>query len=226
MHDASDTSTSAGGEAPAWDPLAEPAHPSETAATESEDGHSAPGEATKGRHWQRRLLEWLAVVLLAVLAAWGLRTFVVQAFFVPSGSMLPTLQIGDRIVVVKFGYTIHRGDIVVFRRPPADLGTTDADLVKRVIGMPGETISSRGNTVLINGQPLAEPWLPPLTGICSEAAEDIPTTKIPPGHYFVMGDCRGDSADSRSWGTLAGSLIVGKVFVIVWRFGRPYLHFF
>jgi signal peptidase I len=140
--------------------------------------------------------------------------------------MLPTLQIGDRIVVVKFGYTIHRGDIVVFKHPPADVGTTDSDLVKRVIGMPGETISSRGSTVLINGQALQEPWLPPLLGACAETAENIPTTKIPAGHYFVMGDCRGDSADSRTWGTLSGSLIVGKVFVIVWRFGHPYLHFF
>ena len=91
-------------------------------------------------------------MLLAVLVAGGLRTYVVQAFYVPSGSMLPTLQIGDRIVVIKFGYTIHRGDIVVFKRPPADTGTTDADLVKRVIGLPGETISSVGNTVLIDGQ--------------------------------------------------------------------------
>jgi len=178
------------------------------------------------RAWQRRTLEWLAVVVLAVVAAGGLRTFVVQAFFVPSGSMLPTLQIGDRIVVVKFGYSIHRGDIVVFKRPPADVGTTDSDLVKRVIGLPGETISSRANTVLIDGKTLKEPWLPALTGACFESAENIPTTKIPPGHYFVMGDCRGDSADSRTWGTLAGSLIVGKVFVIVWRFGHPYWHLF
>jgi signal peptidase I len=135
----------------------------------------------------------------------------VQTFLVTSGSMLPTLQIGDRLVVVKSGYTVHRGDIVVFKRPPADIGTTDVDLVKRVIGLPGETISSRGNTVFINGQALAEPWLSPLTGICAESAENIPTTKIPTGHYFVMGDCRGDSADSRTWGTLLGSLIVGKV---------------
>jgi signal peptidase I len=178
------------------------------------------------RSRKRHLLEWVAVVVFAVLVAGGLRTFVVQAFFVPSGSMLPTLQIGDRIVVIKVGYTIHRGDIVVFKRPPQDLRTTDADLVKRVIGLPGETISSRGNTVLINGHPLSEPWLPPLTGICAEAAADISPTKIPPGHYFVMGDCRGDSADSRSWGTLAGSLVVGKVIAIVWRFGHPYLHWF
>ena len=178
------------------------------------------------RSRKRHLFEWVAVVVFAVLVAGGLRTFVVQAFFVPSGSMLPTLQVGDRIVVVKIGYTIHRGDIVVFRRPPQDVTTTDADLVKRVIGLPGETISSRGATVLINGKPLSEPWLPPLTGTCAEPSEAIPTTVIPPGHYFVMGDCRGDSADSRTWGTLPASLIVGKVIVIVWRFGHPYLHWF
>ncbi|MGO9149819.1 MAG: signal peptidase I [Acidimicrobiales bacterium] len=175
---------------------------------------------------KRRIVEWMVIVAFAVLVAGGLRTFVVQAFYVPSGSMLPTLQIGDRIVVIKLGYTVHRGDIVVFKRPPKDVGTQDKDLVKRVIGMPGETISSRGNTVLINGRPLAEPWLPRLTGLCTEAAENIPLTKIAPGHYFVMGDCRGDSADSRVWGTLPGSLVVGRVFVIVWRFGHPYFHWF
>ena len=137
-----------------------------------------------------------------------------QVFYVPSGSMVPTLGVGDYVVVGKTRM-IHRGQIIVFKRPPADIGTTDVDLVKRVIGLPGETISSRGNTVLINGQALAEPWLPPLTGICAESAENIPTTKIPTGHYFVMGDCRGDSADSRVWGTLAGSFIIGEVVQVI-----------
>ena len=164
--------------------------------------------------------------MIAVLVAGGLRAFVVQSFYVPTGSMMPTLQIGDRIVVVKIGYTIHRGDVVVFRRPLADTDTADADLVKRVVGLPGETISSRGATVLIDGRPLQEPWLPALTGSCTEAAENIATTRIPPHHYFMMGDCRGNSLDSRSWGTLAASYIVGKVELIVWRFGRPYLHLF
>jgi signal peptidase I len=180
----------------------------------------------KKRAWRRQVLEWVAVVVIAVLVAGGLRAFVVQSFYVPTGSMLPTLQIGDRIVVVKIGYTIHRGDIIVFRRPPADTDTADADLVKRVIGLPGETISSMRGTVLIDGRPLAEPWLPALTGSCAEAAENITTTRIAPDHYFMMGDCRGDSLDSRAWGTLPASYIVGKVEVIIWRFGHPYLHWF
>ena len=187
---------------------------------------SSPKGSKTTRNQKRRIVEWIVVVVFAVLVAGGLRTFAVQAFYVPSGSMLPTLQIGDRIVVIKFGYTIQRGDIVVFKRPPQDVGTQDKDLVKRVIGLPGETISSRGNTVLINGRPLAEPFLPPLTGLCAESAENIPLTKIAPGHYFVMGDCRGDSADSRVWGTLPASLVVGRVFVTVWRFGHPYFHWF
>jgi len=188
-----------------------------------------PGAATfagKKRSRRRHLIEWCAVVLFAVLVAGGLRAFVVQAFYVPSGSMLPTLQIGDRIVVIKLGYSIHRGDIVVFKRPPNDAGTQDADLVKRVIGLPGETISSRGNTVYIDGRPLREPWLPALSGVCAEPGLKIAATKIPPHHYYVMGDCRGDSADSRTWGTLPASLVVGKVVVIVWRFGHPYFHWF
>ena len=114
----------------------------------------------------------------------------------------------------------------MFRRPPADTDTADADLVKRVIGLPGETISSVGSTVMINGKPLQEPWLPALTGSCAEAAENITTTKIPPDHYFMMGDCRGNSLDSRAWGTLPASYVVGKVEVIVWRFGHPYFHWF
>ncbi|MFZ2057463.1 MAG: signal peptidase I [Acidimicrobiales bacterium] len=203
-----------------------PVHPTEEVGPAADAPRPISSKSPGNRGLRRHLFEWVVVIVFAVLVAGGLRTFVVQAFYVPSGSMLPTLQIGDRIVVIKFGYTIHRGDIVVFKRPPQDVGTTDTDLVKRVIGLPGETISSRGSTVLIDGRSLEEPWLPTLTGSCAESAENIPLTKIAQAHYFVMGDCRGNSADSRSWGTLPGSLVVGKVLAIVWRFGHPYLHWF
>src|SRR6201999_1061769 len=110
------------------------------------------GPAVAKRSPQRRLLEWIVVLAVAALVAFGLRTFVVQTFFVPSGSMLPTLQIGDRILVDKlpfFGHSIHRGDIIVFHKVAADTDASNpSDLVKRVIGLPGETISSHGDTVL------------------------------------------------------------------------------
>ena len=166
------------------------------------------------------------MLVVIVLLSAGVRAYAAEAFVVPSGSMLPTLQIGDRLIVDKLSSTIHRGDIIVFRRAPGDTDTAYADLVKRVIGLPGETISSTGNTILINGKPLPEPWLPKLTGICYQAAADVPTTHIPPGQYFVMGDCRGDSSDSRAWGTVPASNIVGKVTVVVWRHNHPWLHWF
>jgi len=110
------------------------------------------------------LLEALIVVVVALLAAVLLRTFVVQTYYIPSGSMEPTLEIGDRILVSKLSYDFHsidRNDIVVFADPGRRLrGAPVPDLVKRVIGLPGDRISSVGNTVLIDGKPLAEPYLP------------------------------------------------------------------
>jgi signal peptidase I len=169
----------------------------------------------------------VAVVLgISLLVSTGVRAYAAQTFYVPSGSMLPTLQIGDHLVVDKLSSTIYRGDIVVFRRAPGDTDPQYADLVKRVIGLPGETIATIGNTVLIDGRPIAQPWLPPLTDSCSLYVANLPTTRIPSGHYFVMGDCRGNSSDSRYWGTVPSSNIVGKVTVVVWRHNHPWLHWF
>jgi signal peptidase I len=173
----------------------------------------------------RSVLGWVVFVLAVVLVSTVTRAYAIQTYFVPTPSMTPTLIPGDRIVVDKLFSTIHRGDIVVFHNVPADAGGP-AVLVKRVIGLPGETISSVGNTVLINGRPLREPWLPRLTGICAEADEHITTTKIAAGHFFMMGDCRGDSGDSRYWGTLPQSYIIGKVDLIIWRSGHPWIHWF
>ncbi len=190
-------------------------------ATEIEPPSAAPDKA-------HRWGDTAIVVVLALVIALLLRTFVVQTFYIPSASMEPTLQVGDRIVVDKLSYafhSVHRGDIVVFARPPHEncAGPPVADLVKRVIGLPGETISLSGNGfVLINGKRLDETWLP-----ASELGRTFPgpagTTyalshpyKIPRGDYFVMGDNRADSCDSRFWGPISGSLIAGKVDLRIW----------
>jgi signal peptidase I len=168
--------------------------------------------SSRGSRW---LIEWAVVLIVAVLVAVGIRTFVVQTFFIPSASMEPTLMVGDRILVDKLSYhlhAVHRGDIVVFATPPGeDAGPNVKDLVKRVIGLPGETISSAGGQVVINGKPLPEPWLAP--GVVTTG---INTQKIPAGEYFVMGDNRSDSQDSRFFGPIKGSLIVGRVVVKIW----------
>ena len=195
-------------------------------------GPTSPLPAPRTSHWVR---EAVVVVVIALLVAVLLRTFVVQTFFIPSGSMEPTLQIGDRILVNKLSYHLHsvdRGDIVVFSRPPAeDCGGPEVnDLVKRVIGLPGETISTSGGYVYIDGKRLNETWLPASKqGTTGEGPPGSPSNldrpfHIPANDYFVMGDNRTDSCDSRYWGPIARSLIVGKVEFRVWPLSA--LHIF
>lgn len=174
----------------------------------------------------RRALPLIVTILAVGILTTSVRAYAVQAYVVPSGSMVPTLQVGDRIVVDKLASTVHRGDIVVFRRAPGDTDTRYPVLVKRVIGLPGETISQRGPDLYIDGRLLAEPWLPRPTGICAQASIPVRTTTIPSGQYYVMGDCRGDSEDSRFWGTVPAADIIGKVAAVVWRDGHPWLHWF
>ncbi|MGH9297336.1 MAG: signal peptidase I [Acidimicrobiales bacterium] len=177
------------------------------------------------RSGARRAAPWVAIVAIAAIVAIVLRAFVFQTFFVPSASMVPTLQPGDRMVVLKLGLgNLHRNEIVVFHRPPAD--TTDPnneDLVKRVIGLPGETIWSVGNNVYINGKRLAEPYLPKNDPL---GAQGIRRQTIPPNDYFVMGDNRDISYDSRYWGYVSRSSVVGEVVFLIWRNGHPYFKSF
>ncbi|MCU1490896.1 MAG: signal peptidase [Acidimicrobiaceae bacterium] len=165
------------------------------------------------------------MVVLALGLAFGTRTFAFAVFFVPSGSMEPTLQPGDRIVVDKLLFDYHHpseGAVVVFHRPAADTpgicaGGDPPFLVKRVIGLPGETIASVGDRIEVDGHLLKERYLP----ASDPLGRLIATERIPPGRYFVMGDNRALSCDSRYWGTIAGSSIVGTVDAVVWRHGRP-----
>jgi signal peptidase I len=186
-------------------------------------GPAVPG-AVGGpdRRW-RWAIEWLVVLAVAVAVAFGVRAYVVQSYLIPSASMEPTLMIGDRILVNKLSYHLHgvgRGDIVVFATPPKEAAdTTIKDLVKRVIGLPGDVISSKGGRVYIDGTVLAEPWLPPGT-----VTMDLPRQTVPPNEFFVMGDNRSDSQDSRYFGPIPRSLIVGRAVLRFWPLSR--LHIF
>ena len=173
-------------------------------------GKAAPGPARKSV-----LREYAEALVIAVLLALVIRTFVVQAFKIPSGSMLPTLQIGDHILVNKFIYyfePIRRGDIIVFKFPQDET----RDFVKRTIGLPGETLEIRGRQVLISGVPLKEAYAvysdgPSLRGLESEHLGPL---VIPPGKLFMMGDNRDHSMDSRAWGFVDVHEIKGKAFIV------------
>jgi signal peptidase I len=182
-----------------------------------------PGEepSIRVRSRSRSLLEWIVVVVIAVLVSLLVRTYVFQTFYIPSGSMEPTLNIGDRIVVsklaVEFG-TIHSGDILVFKAPPGvvtECGDSVADLVKRVIGLPGDHLTSKGNNIYVDGKLLAQPW-----SHNEPLGRSIGNITVPANHYFMMGDNEADSCDSRYWGTVPRSSIVGKVFVRIWPLSR------
>jgi signal peptidase I len=190
------------------------------------------GREGAGGRKRRWLFEAAIVVVVALVVAVLLRTFVVQTFFIPSGSMLPTLQVGDRILVNKLSYHLHgvgRGDIVVFARPPKEeqacAGPLVNDLVKRVIGLPGETVSLRNGRVAIDGKVIKEPWLPHLGAITFPGPGASPYSlskpfKVPAGDYFLLGDNRESSCDSRYWGPIPRSLIVGKVVFRIWPLTR------
>jgi signal peptidase I len=169
----------------------------------------------------RNIIEWIAIIAAALVVALVIKTFLFQAFYIPSDSMQPTLKPNDRVLVNKLSYKlhpIHRGDIVVFKRPPSEAGDpTIKDLIKRVIGLPGETIEERAGFVFINGVQLKESYLPPeAQGVTTS----LPPTRIGPNQYFVMGDNRTNSKDSRYIGTIPKSLIVGRAFIRVWPLSK------
>ncbi|MGH9223435.1 MAG: signal peptidase I [Acidimicrobiales bacterium] len=170
---------------------------------------------SKKRHVSgtRNLIEWVVIIVGALLVAFLVKTFLVQAFYIPSGSMLPTLQEQDRVLVNKLSYDLHgveRGDIVVFKGPEQAAGEVK-DLIKRVIGLPGETVEAHDGKVFVDGREISEPYLG--DGITTGPLEP---TKVPSNHYWVMGDNRGNSKDSRYFGSIDESLIIGKAFVRVW----------
>lgn len=181
---------------------------------------SRPDEPTGGDDRRRMsrstksIVEWVAVIVGALVVALVVKTFLVQAFWIPSTSMVPTLQVGDRVLVNKLSYDIgdvERGDIIVFDRPGGAAPDGIEDLIKRVVGLPGETVEGRDGEVWINGSPLEEDYLPERVTTSTFSEQTIPD-----GHVWVMGDNRNGSEDSRRFGPVPASTIVGRAFVIIW----------
>ena len=184
--------------------------------------------------------EYFESIVVAVILALFVRTFVFQAFKIPTGSMKPNLLVGDHLLVNKFIFAptatplermlmpmraIRRGDVLVFKFPEEP----DRDFIKRVIGLPGDTLELKNTTILINGKALDEPYahflFPPASE--GEMADQLdlrrkygPVT-VPAEHYFMMGDNRDDSQDSRYWGFMPQSYVKGRALFIYWSFETP-----
>lgn len=166
----------------------------------------------------RNLIEWIVIIAIAIGFAFLVRAVAFQTFYIPSESMVPRLQTDDRVLVNKLAYDLrdpHRGDVVVFDTPPGSNIHDMADLVKRIVGLPGETIQGRDGHVYIDGKLLPEPYLPP--GVQSK---DFGPVQIPANSYFMLGDNRQYSNDSTVWGPANRNLFVGPVFATIWPLNR------
>jgi len=178
-----------------------------------------------------KLRENIEAILIAVILALFIRTFVVQAFKIPSGSMKPTLQIGDHILVNKFIYGVklpwvrttiipvsqpEQGDIIVFKYPQ----NPDKDFIKRVVGIPGDTVQIKDKRVLVNGRVLDKEYSVHTDSHVIPARvnhrDNFGPVTVPEDRYFVMGDNRDNSYDSRFWGFVRESAIKGEAFIIYW----------
>lgn len=201
---------------------------SERAALHAGDGPSSRRRSGLG--------ELPVLLLVALVLAFLIKTFLLQAFYIPSGSMMDTLQINDRVLVEKVTFRFReprRGEVIVFKRPGAELATGPAavvrsffegigllapnaeiDLIKRVIGLPGETVEIVDGVVMIDGQPIDEPYL-------LEDGRSFPPLTIPEDAYYMLGDNRANSDDSRyGLGTVPRDDVVGRAFVILWPVPR------
>lgn len=194
-------------------------------------------ERRKKRHRRSFWKELPILILVALVVAIIIKTFFFQAFYIPSGSMIPTLEVNDRVLVNKLSYRfgdIERGDILVFDSPEAvererstatrvlrsvgeatGLMSPDTVLIKRVIGLPGETIEIFDNQVFVDGNPIAEPYVPAGT-----VTREMEAFTVPPDYVFMMGDNRTASRDSRFFGPIHKDDVVGRAFVTVWPPGR------
>jgi len=185
---------------------------------------TAPTRSDRGERVLRELRGWLWVILAFLF----IQGTLVQARVIPSESMVKTLLIGDHVLVSRFGYDAevpftglhvslwkqpHRQEVIVFHAPLPG----HPDFVKRIIGMPGDELEIRGGAVWVNGKPLSEPYLPDTP----DAWENRGPYKVPPNSYFVMGDNRNNSYDSRYWGYVPRSAIVGTPLFIYLSLDAP-----
>jgi signal peptidase I len=176
----------------------------------------------------RTIVDWAITIVIAVAAVLLIKAFVVNPYRIPSSSMEPTLhcarpapgceaRYSDRVLANRFIYHLRdpkRGDIVVFETPPqaAERCGAGGTFVKRLIGLPGETIEERKGSIYIDGKKLEEPYVPE-----DEAdTNDYGPRKIPDGYYFMMGDNRAQSCDSRVWGPVPRANLIGEVFAVYW----------
>ncbi len=202
------------------------------------EARPAPEPSDDGPSLARRVLRGIGelpgLVLLALLLALLIKTFLVQAFYIPSESMEPTLTMGDRVLVTKIPYwfgDVGRGDVIVFEDPTPDPAEDrglvsdvfhwliqgvgieppdNEDFIKRVIGKPGDIVMARQGSVYVNGEKVSEPYL-------EQKTRDFPRTKVPEGKLFVLGDNRSNSLDSRfSLGFVPIDGVIGEAFMIAW----------
>ena len=184
--------------------------PSPEPIASSEEKHKLPSGA-------RAFFDWMIVIFVALLVAFVVRTFVLAHFVVEGSSMYSTLETGDRVFVNKLSYRLHdpnRGDVVVLHQIT---GASERDLIKRVIGLPGETVEVRNCNVLIDGRVLNEPYLDPEVVTPTDCGGDYSANgPVPDDHVFVLGDNRGGSQDSRVIGPISEDDLVGRAFVVFW----------
>lgn len=216
------------------------------------DGDGRRSKAPRHRAEKRKsgwsfFAELPVLVLVAFVLALLLKTFLVQAFYIPSESMVPTLQVGDRVLVNKLAHDFReprRGEVVVFRRDNGFIGPDgggnpvtgvfrslasglgfvqdgEKDFIKRIMALPGETIEMRGGVVYVDGEPMPEASAEDGGYLSRPDVVDFGPTTVPEGHYFLMGDNRPNSSDSRSsLGMIPAEDIVGRAFAIVWPLDR------
>jgi signal peptidase I len=189
------------------------------------DGRDVSGARPQSKGVVR---EYIELILVCVIFLVFVRSYVIQPSEIPSGSMEDSILVGDYILVNRFSYApvsyewerrllprgdVQRGDVVVFKHPPSP----ERDFIKRVIGLPGETVELRDGQVFVDGVEIAEPYLNELY----RSRGSFGPVKVAPDHFFVMGDHRNHSRDSREWGSVSRDLLKGRAFVILVSVGVP-----